>query len=241
MAANLADLFEHAADAFAERVAVACGDRPGDLPGAGRAVQPAGSSPGRDGGRPRRPRRALRPQLHRGYRGADRGSQAAGRGGQHQLPLRRERAAVHDADADLVALVHDREFGPLVAAIAPDAAALRATVVIEDGSDSGLTAGPGGAPAGYEAAGYEAAGYEDALAAASPERDFGPRSGDDVYIIYTGGTTGYPKGVMWRSEDIWRTLAGGIDFATGVPMADEWEQSRRGQAGRAWSGSAWRR
>ena len=33
---------------------------------------------------------------------------------------------------------------------------------------------------------------------------------------------------MWRHEDIWRTLAGGIDFVTGVPLADEWEQSRQG-------------
>ena len=49
-----------------------------------------------------------------------------------------------------------------------------------------------------------------------------------MYIIYTGGTTGYPKGVMWRHEDIWRTLGGGIDFLTGIPLADEWEQSRKG-------------
>ncbi len=41
----------------------------------------------------------------------------------------------------------------------------------------------------------DAVAYEDALAAASPERDFGPRSDDDLYILYTGGTTGYPKGV----------------------------------------------
>ena len=33
---------------------------------------------------------------------------------------------------------------------------------------------------------------------------------------------------MWRHEDIWRTLGGGIDFVTGVPLADEWEQSRKG-------------
>ena len=49
-----------------------------------------------------------------------------------------------------------------------------------------------------------------------------------MYIIYTGGTTGYPKGVMWRHEDIWRTLAGGINFVTGVPLPDEWEQSSKG-------------
>ena len=117
------------------------------------------------------------------------------------------------ADADLAALVCDRQFAPRAAAVSRAAPGLRGIVAIEDGSD----ADAGGAT-----------GYAAALAAASPARDFPPRSNDDVYIIYTGGTTGYPKGVMWRHEDIWRTLGGGIDFVTGVPLADEWEQSRKG-------------
>jgi 3-oxocholest-4-en-26-oate---CoA ligase len=117
------------------------------------------------------------------------------------------------ADADLAALVCDRELAPRAAAVAAGTPGLRGTVVIEDGSDAATGGGTG---------------YGSALAAASPDRDFPPRSNDDVYIIYTGGTTGYPKGVVWRHEDLWRTLGGGIDFLTGVPLADEWEQSRKG-------------
>ena len=44
--------------------------------------------------------------------------------------------------------------------------------------------------------------YEAALAAAPGERDFAERSEDDIYIVYTGGTTGMPKGVMWRHGDL---------------------------------------
>ena len=83
------------------------------------------------------------------------------------------------SDSDLVALVHDREFTPRVAAVAEDAPGLRGTVVIDDGSEAGTGDGTD---------------YEAALAAASPDRDFPPRSNDDVYILYTGGTTGYPEG-----------------------------------------------
>jgi acyl-CoA synthetase (AMP-forming)/AMP-acid ligase II len=46
--------------------------------------------------------------------------------------------------------------------------------------------------------------YERAITAASSDRGFGERSPDDLYMIYTGGTTGMPKGVMWRQEDIVR-------------------------------------
>ncbi len=47
-----------------------------------------------------------------------------------------------------------------------------------------------------------------------------------MHIIYTGGTTGFPKGVMWRHEDFWRVLGGGIDFYTGVPL-EEFDQSKQ--------------
>ncbi|MCU1488333.1 MAG: AMP-binding protein [Actinomycetia bacterium] len=47
-------------------------------------------------------------------------------------------------------------------------------------------------------------GYEAALAAAdpTPPDPAGGRSGDDLYVLYTGGTTGRPKGVLWRHDDL---------------------------------------
>ncbi|CAB4963812.1 unannotated protein [freshwater metagenome] len=60
--------------------------------------------------------------------------------------------------------------------------------------------------------GLSAVEYEAALSASSPLRDFAPRTADDLYILYTGGTTGMPKGVMWRHEDIFFGAFGGGDF-----------------------------
>ena len=47
--------------------------------------------------------------------------------------------------------------------------------------------------------------YEDLIAAHEPAARV-EKSGDDLYILYTGGTTGMPKGVMWRNEDLYETL-----------------------------------
>ena len=69
------------------------------------------------------------------------------------------------------------------------------------------------------------------MASGSPERDFAPRSNDDHYILYTGGTTGMPKGVVWRHEDVFYALGGGVDPHTNTRIERPEEMVEKGQAG----------
>ncbi len=50
------------------------------------------------------------------------------------------------------------------------------------------------------------------------------RSGDDMLFIYTGGTTGMPKGVMWRHDDLFRVLGAGGNPRMGIPPCEDLDE-----------------
>lgn len=50
------------------------------------------------------------------------------------------------------------------------------------------------------------------------------RSGDDLLLLYTGGTTGMPKGVMWRQDDLFQVIGAGGNAAMGIPPAESVEE-----------------
>ena len=106
-------------------------------------------------------------------------------------------------NADLQVLVYERDLSTLVADSSdPTTDRDLQLVVVEDGT-------PAGGTDPVAAAGSTPLEYEQALASASDTRPTAPRSPDDLYVLYTGGTTGMPKGVMWRQEDIFFAAMGG--------------------------------
>jgi fatty-acyl-CoA synthase len=109
-------------------------------------------------------------------------------------------------DSGARAIVFHSAFADRVAEVLPDLPRLEVLLQVDDGSDAALLPG--------------AVWYEDALAAASAERPAVEWSPDDLYILYTGGTTGMPKGVLWRQADIFVGAMGGRNLATGAEWDD---------------------
>ncbi len=119
-------------------------------------------------------------------------------------------------DSDARAVLFDQTFAPTLAAVRDQLPELTTFLSVADGS-------------GADVGALGALDYETALAAADPGRDFGPRSADDLYVLYTGGTTGMPKGVMWRHEDIFFGAFGG--GGVGNPISTPEEIADRARAG----------
>lgn len=108
------------------------------------------------------------------------------------------------ADSGATALLYHAAFAPRVAEILPDLPRLRVLIQIADDSGNDLLDG--------------AVDYETALASGEPEPPPVRHSPDDLYVLYTGGTTGMPKGVLWRQHDIFMTSFGGRNLMTGEPF-----------------------
>lgn len=109
-------------------------------------------------------------------------------------------------DAQLTALIADSEFLPVIATALPACPAIDTLVTLGSGPGADLGA-------------VKHLDFETLLAEQPSTRDFPTRSGDDRFIIYTGGTTGMPKGVVWRQEDFFMAaLAGGNH--DGPPFTD---------------------
>ena len=108
------------------------------------------------------------------------------------------------ADAGATALIYHAAFAPRVAEVRQDLPQLRVLIQIADDSGNELL--------------YGAVDYEAAIAAGAALRPAPVQhSPDDLYVLYTGGTTGMPKGVLWRQHDIFMTSFGGRSLYSGEP------------------------
>ncbi len=183
---NIADLFESVADAVPDRLALVCGDR--------RLTYAQLDA---------RANRMAHALLGLGVQAGEHVGMHLHNGAEYieaMLALLKIRAVPININyryveaelrylidnADLVGLIHQRAYGDLDRVAASDLPRVRFFIAVDD--ESGLDSG--------------ALDFEALMASGDPARDFAPRSADDLYIVYTGGTTGMPRGVMWRHEDL---------------------------------------
>ena len=105
-------------------------------------------------------------------------------------------------NADMEAIFYHKQFSKKLQNIKGQLPLLKSFICINDHSDN-------------ENVIEESFDFESLIINEDESRLKVQRSGDDQYILYTGGTTGMPKGVVWRMEDVLMTLGGGIDAVTG--------------------------
>jgi 3-oxocholest-4-en-26-oate---CoA ligase len=116
-------------------------------------------------------------------------------------------------NAQARALVYSAEFAPRVASIRDQLPHLEFLIQVAD--DSGHPLLPG------------AVDYESIVETPAPPAGMPTPSGDDLYMLYTGGTTGMPKGVLWRQNDIFVSSMGGRPFGAEQALASYDELAER--------------
>lgn len=99
-------------------------------------------------------------------------------------------------NANMVACIHNQEFVPHIAAVKSSAPDLKTFIYVRDESDC-------------DASSIDSVEYETSIGDQSSARDFAERSDDDLFVLYTGGTTGMPKGVMWPHKSVFFAAMGG--------------------------------
>ena len=105
-------------------------------------------------------------------------------------------------DSQATAIVVHSQFAPILQEVLPNLSRLRVIIQVRDASANELLPG--------------AVWYEDALEQSLATKPDVAWSGDDLYILYTGGTTGMPKGVLWRNADALTECFGGSKTAVSV-------------------------
>ena len=116
-------------------------------------------------------------------------------------------------DSKATALAYNAEFAPRVAAIRDRLPHLRVLIQVADESGNELLPG--------------AVDYESITGTTAPAGGLPEPTADDLYILYTGGTTGMPKGVLWRQHDIFISAMGGRPFGSDTPLGSYAELAER--------------
>lgn len=114
------------------------------------------------------------------------------------------------------AIVYHASFAPLLAEVLPQLPDVAVLLQVADESGEALLPG--------------AVDYEEALASVEPELPPVETSPDDLYLLYTGGTTGMPKGVAWRQDDIFMGAMGGRQIGTWQEFTSYEEIAQAAQA-----------
>lgn len=210
---NIADLFESVADVVPDRTAVVCGDRRltfAELDERATRLANALLSQG------------VRPGDHIGlylYNGTEYLELMLAAFKIRAVPINinyryvEEELAFLLSNANVVAVAYEAELASRVMAVRDRIKSLRTCIVV----------GARDIPKGNGVFAFDAF-----LASGSAERRFDKRSGSDIYIIYTGGTTGMPRGVMWRHEDVFFAgLQGGNPGGPPIEKPEELAVSAR--------------